>query len=309
MSEIVLLGPQHQQPNVSSALAKWDQPGPVAVVTCGWQEAEMEEAEELSSHLRRPFIHLKLHQRGDDVFHKDPEFFAAYRQRQNELRQLQELYRIRLAHALAAAWELMRRDGAEELVAPEREAAIEAVRALDQHHLRRMGEVHARFDAEWRPEEREVVAGHRREIAEQLEEASAVVVAGGHVAVLLYRLLLFNVAPLMEKKPVVAWSAGAMVLAELIVLFHDSPPQGEGNPEVLDNGLGLVRGVIPFPNARSRLRLEDPVRVSLLARRFAPRACAALDDGAELYCHDHQWTARPSTLRLAASGGMVEFTS
>jgi hypothetical protein len=203
----------------------------------------------------------------------------------------------------------MRRNGDEDLLEPEHQAAIEAVRVLDQHHLHRMREVHERFDAEWRLDEREVIAGHRRELAEQLEEAAAVVVAGGHVAVLLYRLLLFNLAPLIEKKTLIAWSAGAMALSEHIVLFHDSPPQGQGNPEVLDNGLGQARGVIPFPNAKRRLKLGDPVRVALLARRFAPCTCAALDDGAELHYREDQWIGRPGTRRLSASGKLIEFTA
>ncbi len=45
-----------------------------------------------------------------------------------------------------------------------------------------------------------------------------------------------------------------MVVCETVVLFHDSPPQGAGNAEVLDAGLGLARGVIALPHARRRLR-------------------------------------------------------
>jgi hypothetical protein len=309
MPDIVLLGPQRQHPNVASALKRLGAEGPVATVTCGWQEAEGEEAEELRSHLDQPIIDLTLHQRGDDVFHKDPEFFAAYRERQDELRQLQELYRIRLSHALAAARELMRRSGNDRLLEPERAAAIENLRALDEHHLRRLREIHERFASEWRPDQRQAVASHRRELAKNLDDASGLVIAGGHVAVLLYRLKLFNLAPLIGNKPVVAWSAGAMALSERIVLFHDSPPQGRDNPEVLDYGLGLVKDVTPFPNASRRLRLQDRGRVALLARRFAPDASVALDEGAELYYQDSQWSARPGTLQLSLSGGLLEFSA
>jgi hypothetical protein len=309
MSKIVLLGSQHQQSTLASALKRVNARDPIATITCGWQEVESEEAEEIGARADRPIIQLKLHLRGDDVFQRDPEFFAAYRERQNELRKLQDLYRLRLGHALEASRELMWQNGKEELLEPERQDAIEAVRTLDQHHLRRMREVHERFDEQWRLGEREVIAGHRRELAEQLEEAGAVVVAGGHVAVLLYRLRLFDLAPLLEKKPIAAWSAGAMVLAEHIVLFHDNPPQGQGNPELLDNGLGLVRGVQPFPNARRRLRVEDPVRVALLARRFAPSTCAALNEDAELYYDEGRWTALPGTLRFSSSGKQIEFST
>ena len=167
--------------------------------------------------------------------------------------------------------------------------------------------MHERFDAAWRPDERESIARHRDESAKQLDESSTLVVAGGHAAVLLYRLKLFNLAPLLESKPVVAWSAGAMALSEFIVLFHDSPPQGRGNPEILDSGLGLAPGLVPFPDARHRLRLENMRRVALLARRFAPSPCAALDEGAELHHKDDHWTARPGTLRFSTTGKLVEF--
>ena len=307
MQDVILLGPQRLRPTVADAIQKLGVDGPIATITCGWQEAEDEEADELQVFLDRPIIKLLLHQRSDDIFHRDPEFFSSYRERQNELHQLQELYRLRLAHALEAARELMRREGDEHILEPEREAAIEAVRTLDQHHLERLREVHERFDAKWRPGERDVIAKHRRESAEQIKDASAIIVAGGHVAVLLYRLQLLDISTLIENIPIVAWSAGAMVLSSSVVLFHDSPPQGRGNPEVLESGLGVVRKVLPFPHARRRLRLKDVVRTSLLARRFSPRACVAMDEGMELDRLKGKWSAREGTLQITSSGDFVEF--
>jgi hypothetical protein len=309
MTDIVLLGPQRLRPTLAGALDELGIDGPIATVTCGWQEAEDEEAEELGAGLDRPIIKLLLHQRSDDIFQRDPEFFEAYRGRQNELHQLQELYRLRLKHTLEAARELMRRvKGSDHILEPEREAALEAVRTLDSHHLERLREVHEKFKANWNPDDREVIAEHRAELAAELETASALVVAGGHVAVLLYRLRLLDMTKLIENTPVVAWSAGAMALAERVVLFHDSPPQGQGNPELLEAGLGLAKGVLPFPHARRRLRVEDPVRVASLARRFAPNACVAMDEGAQLHYRNSQWSAREGTLRLSSSGKLVEFT-
>ncbi len=96
---------------------------------------------------------------------------------------------------------------------------------------------------------------------------------------LLNRLRLFGLERLLRTRPVVAWSAGAMAIAERVVLFHDHPPQGAGNAELFEAGLGLVRGAVFLPHAASRLALDDPTRVALLARRLArPRACT-LDDG------------------------------
>jgi hypothetical protein len=210
---------------------------------------------------------------------------------------------------MEAARELMRRvKGSEHILEPEREDALEAVRTLDRHHIERLRDVHQRFKAEWNPDERTVVAEHRQEVQDQLEDASALVVAGGHVAVLLYRLRLLSVAELIPSNlPIVAWSAGAMALAERVVLFHDSPPQGQGNPEVLEAGLGLARGVLPFPHARRRLRVQDPVRMASLSRRFTPNACVAMDEGAQLHYRNNQWAAREGTFRLSASGELVEF--
>jgi len=101
---------------------------------------------------------------------------------------------------------------------------------------------------------------------------------------------------------VVAWSAGAMALSERVVLFHDSPPQGAGDPEVLDAGLALCRQLVALPHARERLRLEDPVRVALFARRFAPATCVVLDSGARLDWDGVGWTAGAHTQRLERRG-------
>ncbi len=39
---------------------------------------------------------------------------------------------------------------------------------------------------------------------------------------------------------------------------------------------------MPLPHARRRLRVDDPVRLAVLARRFAPARCVVLDDGVRL---------------------------
>jgi hypothetical protein len=90
--------------------------------------------------------------------------------------------------------------------------------------------------------------------------------------------------------PIFAWSAGAMVLGERVVLFHDHPPQGEGFAEVLESGLGLYRGLIPLPHSRRRLRLSDRVRVSLLARRFPGFRCLAMDEGSRIHWDGVRWS-------------------
>jgi hypothetical protein len=73
-----------------------------------------------------------------------------------------------------------------------------------------------------------------------------------------------------------------MAISERVLLFHDHPPQGAGNAEIFEAGLGLVRGAVFLPHASSRLALDDRTRVALLARRLSPAACLTLDDVREL---------------------------
>ncbi|MDX1389699.1 MAG: Type 1 glutamine amidotransferase-like domain-containing protein, partial [Acidobacteriota bacterium] len=164
--------------------------------------------------------------------------------------------------------------------------------------------VHDEFDRRWEPSSREAVTRHRGEIAEILARCDALVIAGGHVAVLLNRLRLFDLVPMLEHTPVVAWSAGAMTLCECIVLFHDSPPQGFGNPEILEAGLGLCPGIIPLPHARKRLRLDDPLRVTLFSLRFAPSRSIVLEQGSRLDWDGRSWNAAPGTLWLGPDGSL-----
>ena len=96
-----------------------------------------------------------------------------------------------------------------------------------------------------------------------------------------------------------------MVLTPRIVLFHDSPPQGAGYAEVFEPGLGLCHGIVPLPHARQRLRLGDPLRVRLLARRFAPDACVPLDGEAGLDWNGVRWQAHEGTSKLSPSGELV----
>ncbi len=305
MALSVLLGPQRLRRTLGEAVASAGVVGRIATITAGWQERERED-EELDLHLEKRTVNLALWQRGEQVFAADPELFAAHRARQDRLRQVQEVYRTRLALAKQAARELLSREGERWLLEPERRSAIAAVRELDEHHLERVRELHLEFAARWRLHERPALAAQRAELAEILAGCEAVAIAGGHVAILINRLRLFGLRELIAARPVFAWSAGAMAASELIVLFHDSPPQGAGNAEVLEVGLGLCRGVVPLPHARRRLRLQDPQRVALLARRFAPAQALALDDGARLTWDGETWRAGQGVRALTPEGAVID---
>ena len=304
MPAITLLGPQRLRPTLAATIDRLGIDGRIAAVTAGWQEREAE-VDEMREHLGRPVVDLRLHQRCERAFADDPDLFRAHRGRQDRLRAMHRLYRYRLDFALEPARELLRREGDAELLEPERQAAIDAVREMDRCYLERIAHVHRAFEAAHPEGRHPALERQREEVAELIDGAAVLAIAGGHVAVLLNRLRLFRIAELISGLPVIAWSAGAMALAERVVLFHDSPPQGAGNAEVLDQGLGLFSGLLPLPHASRRLRLQDPCRVRLFARRFAPDICLPLDEGDAITCRGGHW--RPAgTARSLAEDGHVE---
>ena len=305
-STVVLLSPQRRRPTLSGVLAQLGAEGPYAVITAGWEERE-EETGELESHLGQKVTNLRLYGRLEEAFAADRPLFLAYRERRSRLREQAELYRARLAHAAGAWYELARSEGLGDLLQIERASAVEAVRALDAHQLRRVAEINREFEEEIAPARRASLLPHADEVRRQVADCEAVLVAGGNVAVLLNRLRLLGLEPLLRSRPVFAWSAGAMALAEQVVLFHDTPPQGPGHPEVLDAGLGLVRGLTPLPHGDTRLKLEERGRVSLFAQRFAPSALTLLDEGCALAWNGRTWSTVTGTARrLLEDGGVAE---
>ncbi len=283
MSTVILLGPQGPRPNLPQTLAALDIPGPIATVTAGWEERETEDADldsaVLESAVGGATINLQLFRRWVDVLHHDPEYHEAVRLRDSVLQEMQEIYQLRLDHAMEAAYAVQRRGGHAEVHATELADAIDGVRALDEHHFSVTREVYGEFYDRWPPHTRAGVAAHRDEVAALLGRAGSLAIAGGHVGVLQACLHMFNVGAALGDRPVVAWSAGAMAISERIVLFHDRAPQGAAHAELFDAGIGLCRGVLPLPDAQHRLHLQDRDRMAILARRFAPLKCLALDEG------------------------------
>lgn len=303
MRALAFLGPQRFKPTLARAVAALGVNGDLATVTAGWQERELE-VEELHEHLGGRAVNLELHRRAERVFAADPEFAAAHHARQELFREMQEIYVLRLDAALNACAMLERRPGHALLLEQEREAALEAVRTLDAAHFARLAEVHAEFDARWKPLER--VARERDEIVALLARVDGLAIAGGHVAVLVNRLRLFGVSDLAGDKPVLAWSGGAMACASQVVLFHDHPPFGSGNPQVLDHGLGLEEALVFLPHARRRLDLGDATRLARFARRFRGHTLAVLEDGAILtWVSGQGWSADEGCLAVNEDGALV----
>lgn len=305
MSNVTLLGPQVREPILADVLRELRLTGPFVSITAGWQEREGE-IEELVAHVGQEVADLGLYARAEKVFAADNELRLAHRRRQVRLAELQDVYRLRLDYAKRAARELFDHDGDPRVLRPARRQAIAALRRLDRAHLAAIRGVHAEFEAQVRPGERPAVAAAREAVTRAVSQANAVLVAGGHVAILRNRLRLLCEPGVLAGKPVIAWSAGAMVACDFIVLFHDHPPQGAANLELFDEGLGLVRRVVALPHARTRLRLHDDTRVALVARRFAPARCLTLDQGSAVHFSDGRLTLHTAAWQLGRQGGLAE---
>ena len=282
---VILLGPQ-RRPTVDAVARSLGLPGPgnqVATITAGWQEREPDD-QELSTLLGARAVNLSLYRRWLDVQDRDPQYAAAERELAGTLAELQDLYLLRLDYALQAVYAVQRRSGPA-LGGEALAEAVAAVRELDAAHLRRVDNVRGEFFQRLPPHDRPVIAGHRAAVQGILGEAGALVIAGGHVGVLAEVLHLFNVAAALGRRSggaVIAWSAGAMALADRIVLFGDRAPQGPGHPEVYGSGLSMLRDVVLLPHARARMLLDDTPRMAVFARRFAPARCVLLDRGTRI---------------------------
>ena len=295
---VTLLGPQ-RRPTLDTVTASLYPEGAIATITAGWQEREADDGE-LGKLLGSRDVNLRLYRRWLDVQERDPEFALGERRLAAALQELQDMYLLRLDHALRAVYAVQRRSGPHRLRADVLAEAIDAVRELDAAHLRRVGAVRGEFYQGMRPHDRPVIAGHRADVAGLLAGAAAVVVAGGHVGVLADALHLFNIAASL-RSPVIAWSAGAMALTDRIVLFNDRAPQGPGHPEAYGSGLSVLRNVVTLPHASARLRLRDAPRMAVFARRFAPARCVLLENGTRMDT-DGDGSCPPGTRVLATDG-------
>jgi hypothetical protein len=313
-AEVVLLGPQRPRPNCPEVLeevATGD--GPVVVLRAGWRHDETDD--EAVRRILGPRTQvLPLYGWFDIVDREVPEIQAAYRARQDALIAIKRLHRRRLGPALQAVRDLRQsRDGPHG-----REAlglAIEDLRRIDAQLLEANDAVHRAHPDVTEPWNRFPLVAHLRDrAAEALGAARAVCIAGGHMAVLLNRLSFFGIDRILRERlaegmPVVAWSAGSMLLTERILLYYDDPPDGPTWPELLDRGFGFVPGVVVLPHARQRLDLDDPARVGLLATRLAPTPCVGLENGAWLVRTEGGWAnrgERGSAVLLGEDGRVEE---
>lgn len=293
--KIALLGPQAATPDVGAVVKDLGITGPVALVRAGYQERESDDDASVTA-LGVPAVNLTLHARGNDVFKNATEFATAYQARQQRLRHMQGFYRTRLEGTEEAAKRISLRYVEPELLAQEERVSVDQYRYLDHDHIERCRAVRAAFDTGWPANEVDLIAQHRQEVRDLMAPCEALVISGGHVASLLNRLQIFDVLAAFGDKPVIAWSAGAMVLTERIVLFHDYPPYGSDIAQVLDAGFGLVPGYVVLPDARRRVNFDAMAGIQRFARRMAPATCIAMDHGARMIFDGTELVSANATL-------------
>ena len=299
--DVVLLGAQRFDETLGTLVRRLECEGLIATITAGWRERE-DEDEDLREHLESETINLRLYHRAVEVFARDSELAKAHRAKQSTAHHKQDFYRIRLEHELAANHVIRQRWAPADVLEHVEAASVAAIRSLDDYHLGQCRRTQAEFELAMGLRERPVVAEQREQLAEILGRCQGIAIAGGHVASLLNRMRLFGLDELIANQTVFAWSGGGMVISDRLVLFHDSPPQGRGAAEILDQGLGLVPNIVMLPHPETRLRLDDAERVSLLARRFAPAACLAFPAGAHVIVRDGQVIGSSGVTALHADG-------
>jgi len=301
----LLLGPQRPTINLAAAVAEAGfEPRSLAVVSAAWQEAE-NDIDDVRAAMGLPLEDLELYARAEQAFAADGELEAAYRRRQDALKDQQRLYRLRLEQLALAARRLLSAEGDPAMLAAEQRHAIAQLRALDRHHLGRTEALHREFEQRFPASSWAPLLKHVVEIRAVLDAHDGLLITGGNIIVLLNRLRLFGLGELMASRHIVAWSAGAMALADRVVLYHDRMPQGLREPELLGSGLGLARKLVLLPDTMHRLDETDRLRAGLMSRRFAPHTCITLNSGASVELVDGRIRRAVDARRIGKTGRLT----
>ena len=288
---VALLGPQHQTPTLRAVMDELGAEGPIVLVSAGWEEREAETGN-LEEHLGETVENLGLWPACETAFERDAELRDAMFARHDRMGELGKVYRLRLAAELQSLRALLRDvDPGDpgDLYGPAIDLAFDSLRALDTQHVERVADLsRGVFES---IATRPVLQEDRARVAETVAGAGTLLIAGGHVGILYNRMRMYGVVEaLAPDTTVIGWSAGGMVLTDRVLLFHDTPPHGAGDAELLGPGFGLAPDVVALPHASSRLVLDDRARVALLVRRMAPSEVVALDGGASLTRAGGAWS-------------------
>jgi hypothetical protein len=298
---VTLLGPLGESVDIAAELEALAVDGPVALITAGWEEGERNDAE-IDRRLGGGSRNLGLYGRRLDVLGSDEGYAESERLLRTQLDELRAVYLLRLRHALDGVDAIRRRVAGSPSDAG-LDAAIAAVRELDDGHTTAISEAYERFYIAHPPHERPIIAAHREEVASIVAGCAAIAIAGGHVGVLNDCLHLCNIAALIETQPLIAWSSGCMAVSERIVVVDDDDPAGRPD-EIYDIGIGVARGLVALPGA-ARLHAHDPDRLRVLAGRAAPSVCVVLEPGDRLELSPGRPADLGSVGVIAADGRLV----
>ena len=301
MSSTTLLGPQRFLTTAGTVVRALGTEGPVVTVTAGWEEREDDDTE-LREVMDGRVVNLRLHQRMMSLLAEDTPFATAAVAFRDAMADLSAVYATRLHHGLEGVYAVHRSTARPDIVASALAEAVRLVREVDRWYLRAVDQLDGELEATGALAGSAALRQHRAEVAEILSGAGVLAIAGGHVGVLGRALRLFAVTPPPDL-PVVAWSGGAMAVTARVVLFHDHAPTGFSDAEIWARGLGRAMGIVALPHARRRLRLDDRVRMSVLASRFADDTCVLLDDGSRVALTADG--ALPAGTRVLAADGTV----
>ena len=109
----------------------------MAIISAGWQEAEGD-IDDIFEQVQRPLHDLGLYQKAEQLTATYPRFVQAYRARQDDLKDLQRLYRLRCKQLMIATRATLQAEASPNILEAEQNHAISQIHELDRHHLQRL---------------------------------------------------------------------------------------------------------------------------------------------------------------------------
>ncbi|MSQ00450.1 MAG: hypothetical protein EXR71_00990 [Myxococcales bacterium] len=295
---LTLLGPERPDGVLPELLVKHGVTGPVGLISAGWRYDEARD-EPLRAAIPNEVKNLRLYERFRSLERDAAELMSRYTAKQDLLRRIKDRYRMRVQAGLDSAYALLR-----EFRTPTDKwflHAVQQLRETDDLFLSEARVLHEMFEQQARPGDHPLVRREREGVRADLDGCAALLIAGGHIGVLRNRCVFLDVGPVLTQRPLYAWSAGAMLLTERVLLYHDHTAYGPGTAEFLDHGLGLLRETVLLPHARERLNLTDTIHLSVLAHRLLPRKAVCLQNGA-IY-EDGVYTGKPGAAFILTLDG------
>ncbi len=276
---LVLLGQQRDVPRLQSVLERCNISGPVGLVSAGWEEDE-DDDQWVRDAVDVPVINSQLYGLADQLFQQDPQVIELLRERQDRLRELREINELQTEHLCTVARELWRRLASHAGALVPLQQTFEQLRTVDDSYLEAITTIIVEYDQRIAPKERPSVLEYRHKVLERLQDCQALLIAGGHVGVLLNRLNLCRLFQHIQL-PIIAWSGGAMALGERVYFYDQFLPHTKREVELSRRGMCLFSGAQLFPRASQRLQLHDSLELGILSRRMKS-PCLLLDEHSEM---------------------------